>query len=167
MWYVIQTFKGKEEKVLLDIRRRVTEDGEEVFIIENEKMFKHHGKWEPDRQNLLPGYLFVETKRPNEFNRELRKLDRLSRLLRVDGKITPIHPEEEEFLRMIGGIDHVIHYSEGIMEGDRVIVESGALKGLEGMIKKKDRHNRQAVIGITLMGREIDVTLGLGIVRKI
>ena len=167
MWYVVQTLKGQEEKILDGIYRFVINSDEEAFIMLNEKMYKHHGKWETDRENLFPGYLFVITGEPAGFDQRLRKKYPLRKLLRVDGKITPIRTSEEEFLKTLGGESHIIRYSEGFRDGDKIVVESGALKGLSGKIKKLDRHNRQAVIALSLFGRETDVTLGLGIVKSI
>lgn len=73
----------------------------------------------------------------------------------MDGKITPIRDEEEEFLEKLGGSDHIVRYSEGFKDGDRIIVESGPLRNFSGEIIKTDRHNRQATIALSLFGRKI------------
>lgn len=166
-WYVVQTLKGQEGKTIADIRRNALEDDEDIFIMENEKMFKHQGKWEPDRVNLFPGYIFVVTCRPEEFNQRLHRKHRTLKLMTVGETITAIRPEEEKLLKYLGGEDHVVRYSEGFRDGDRIVVETGPLKGYEGEIKHLDRHNRQAQITMTLFGIETNVTLGLGIVRVI
>ena len=167
MWYVVQTLKGKEEKVTAEIREYVLEDGEEAFIMGNERMFRIRGRWIIDRKNLFPGYLFVITEKPKEFDRRLRKKLRPLKLMEVDEVITPIYPEEEEFLKLLGGEEHIVRYSEGCRIGDKVVIESGALAGYKGEIRKLDRHNRQAVITVSFFGRETDVTLGLGIVKSV
>ena len=165
MWYVVQTLKGQEEKILDGIHRYVKDEAEEAFIMQNEKMYKHSGKWEADITNLFPGYLFVVTDAPLEFDKRLRKKYPARKLLRVDDKITAINESEEEFLKALGGEEHIVRFSKGFREGDRIMVESGALKNLTGEIKKLDRHNRQAVITLSLFGRKTDVTLGLEIVK--
>ncbi len=167
MWYVIQTLKGKERKAVEGIRKDVAEPGEDVFIMENEKMFKLGGVWRPERKNLFPGYLFVVTERAEEFNLSLHGKFRTLKLMTVDGDIVPIRPEEEEFLMRLGGEEHVVKYSEGFLDGDEIVIETGPMKGLAGKIRKLYRHNREALITIRLFGRDMDVRLGVGIVKKI
>ena len=167
MWYVVQTLKGQETKILDGIHQYVKEDTEDAFIMWNEKMYKHKGKWEADMTNLFPGYLFVVTKEPMEFDRRLHKKYPARKLLRVDDKITAIQKNEEEFLKALGGDEHIVRFSKGFREGDQIIVESGALKDKTGIIKKLDRHNRQAIVSLSLFGRKTDITLGLEIVKSL
>ncbi len=86
MWYVVQTLKGQEEKILGGIHQYVKDDTEDAFILWNEKIFKHQGKWEADRENLFPGYLFIVTNKPEEFDKRLRKKHPSRKLIRMDGK---------------------------------------------------------------------------------
>lgn len=166
MWYVIQTLKGQENKVAEEIRDRIAEEGETVFIFENEMEYKIKGKWIRDRKPFFPGYIFVEMDQENAefFNRRLRKKNR--RLLDVDGKITPIYEAEEDYLKRLGGDEHVIHYSEGFRVDDMVVITSGAFKGYSGEIRKLDRHNRRAKVYVPLLGFDIEVEIGLGIVEN-
>lgn len=166
MWYVVQTLKGREGKVLDEILQYVTQESENAFIIENEKMYKHQGEWHAERENLFAGYLFIDTGQPEEFNKRLQKQDRTLKLLSVDGRITPIREDEEKRLLLLGGEDHVVKYSEGFKDGDVVRITSGALKGFDGEIKRMDRHNRRVQVMIPLFGRDTPITLGLGIVKS-
>ena len=166
MWYVIQTLKGQEYKAIENIRDIATPD-EEVFIIENEKMFKHHGVWEPSRINLFAGYIFTETKRPEDFDQKLRRKYHPLKLMSVNGKITPISHKEEEKLLILGGEDHVVRYSQGFKQGNQIVVEYGPLKGREGEIIKTDRHNREALIKLSMFGTDTIVRIGLGIVKTL
>ena len=166
MWYVVQTLKGQENKVAVEIRDRVARDGETVFIFENEMEYKIKGKWIKDRKPFFPGYIFVEMDkdRAEDFNRRLYKRKR--RLLKVDGVITPIRPEEEDYLQRLGGDEHIIRYSEGFRVDDLVVITSGAFKGYTGEIRKLDRHNRRAKVYVPLLDCDIEVEIGLGIVEN-
>ena len=166
MWYVVQTLKGQENIVAAKIRDRVVEEGESVFIFENEMEYRIQGDWIKDRKPFFPGYIFVEMEKDKaeDFNRRLHKENR--KLLDVDGDITPIKPEEEEYLRGLGGDEHVIRYSEGFRVDDMVVITSGAFKGYTGEIRKLNRHNRKARICISFMGRDTEVEIGLGIVNN-
>ena len=130
-------------------------------------MHRHRGEWIPSRDNMFAGYLFVDTENPNDFDARLHSRYRTLKLLRINGRITAIRPEEEELLMLMGGKEHVVRFSSGFKEGDRVVIESGSLKDLDGKIEKLDRHNRQAVVTLSLFGLETHVTLGLEIVRSV
>ena len=166
MWYVVQTLKGQENKVADEIIREVADAGESVFIFENEMEYKIKGMWIKDRKPFFPGYIFVEMgeERAEDFNIRLRKKNR--KLLDVDGNITPIKESEEVYLKRLGGDEHIIRYSEGFRVDDKVVITSGAFKGYSGKIRKLDRHNRRAKLCVPLLGYDIEVEIGLGIVEN-
>lgn len=166
MWYVVQTLKGQENKVAAEIREKVVEDGETVFVFENEMEYRIQGGWIRDRKPFFPGYIFVEMEKEQaeEFNKRLHKKNR--KILDMDGKITPIKPEEENYLKKLGGDEHLIRYSEGFRIDDMVVITSGAFRGYTGEIRKLDRHNRKAKLHITFMGQDTEVEIGLGIVNN-
>ena len=56
--------------------------------------------------------------------------------------------------------------SEGYITGDKVTVTRGPLIGLEGDIRKIDRHKRRAYLDVTLFGRTVPASVGLEVVRK-
>jgi transcriptional antiterminator NusG len=61
---------------------------------------------------------------------------------------------------------HVVEMSEGVIEGDRVLVTKGPLRGHEGLIAKVDRHKRLAELEIRMFGRDKRVRIGLEIVER-
>lgn len=166
MWYVIQTLKGQENKAAKEIREDIAEDGETVFTFENEMEYKIQGKWIKDRKPFFPGYIFVEMDQESaeDFNIRLRRKKR--KLLEVDGKVTPINEDEEDYLKRLGGDEHIIRYSEGFRVDDLVVITSGAFKGYTGEIRKLDRHNRRAKLTVPFLGRDMDVEISLGIVSN-
>lgn len=166
MWYVIQVYTGQEERIVQQCRERVMEEGEEAFIPLVERMTKIRGEWMPVKTRLFPGYVFVETDRPQELHIRLKKIKFMTKLLKTGEVITPLHSEEEEYLKRLQDEEHVVRYSEGWLEGDRLVVNAGPLKGYEGKIKKILRHKRLVVLEVPLLGRQVEVTLGLGVVEK-
>jgi transcriptional antiterminator NusG len=54
----------------------------------------------------------------------------------------------------------------GFCEGDKVRVTSGALVGLESLIKKVNRHKREAIVEMEMMGDVRRVKLMLEVVEK-
>ena len=60
----------------------------------------------------------------------------------------------------------VVEMSEGIMEGSKVVVLRGPLRGHEAEIKRIDRHRRMAELEVSMLGRMKTIRLGLEIVSK-
>jgi transcriptional antiterminator NusG len=166
MWYVIQVYTGREMEIAKQCRERVAEADEEVFVPLAERQTKVRGERILIRTRLFPGYIFLETTRIEEFYERLKKLDAMTKILKTGEFLTPLHEEEEAYLRRLGGADHIVKYSEGYMEGEQLVIVSGALAGYEGKIRKIIRHKRLVVLEVPLLGRVVEVTVGLGVVEK-
>lgn len=166
MWYVVQVYTGTEEEICRQCRCKVMEKDEEVFVLLAERKTKIKGQWTRITSRLFPGYVFVETERIEDFFRRLKTINGMTKILRTGEEMTPIHQEEEEYLRLLGGDSHIVRYSEGYMEGEKLVVTSGAMKDYKGTVKKILRHKRLVVLEVPLMGRTVEVTVGLGIVKR-
>ena len=168
MWYVIQVYTGHEMEIAQKCRDRVIEETEDVFVPLAERKTKLRGEWKIIRTRLFPGYVFIETERIEDFHIRLKQIKGMTKVLRTGETMTPLLEEEEMYLRQLGLADngHVVEYSEGYLEGEKLVVTSGALEGYEGWIKKILRHKRLVILEVPLMGRTVEVTLGLGVVEK-
>lgn len=166
MWYVMQVLTGTEEEVCRQCRSRVMEKDEDVFVLMAERMTKIGGEWSLIMSRLFPGYVFVDTGRIEDFYGRLKSMGILAKVLRTDDEMTSVYPEEEDYLRMMGGEEHVVRYSQGYVEGEELVVTSGALKECRGKVKKVLRHKRLVVLEVPLMGRLMEVTVGMGIVSR-
>ena len=60
----------------------------------------------------------------------------------------------------------VVEFSNGVMEGDEIVILNGPLMNQTGLIKKLDRHKRLAYLEMEILGRKKTVKIGLEIVRK-
>ena len=169
MWYVIQTLKGQENKAANEVIRDVAESDEKVFVFENEMEYKVKGEWVKDKNPFFPGYIFVEMDKgkADGFDCRLRRKMYPLKLMGVDGNITPIRPDEEEYLLSLGGEEHIIRHSVGFRIGDMIQISSGSFKGWTGEIKKLNRHKRRATICVPMMGRDVEVSIGLEIVKSL
>lgn len=166
MWYVIQVYTGKELEIAQQCRDRVADEGEDVFVPLTERWTKIRGERTLITSRLFPGYVFIETDKIEDFHKRLNRIYAMTKVLRTGDEMTPIQKEEEEYLRKLGGDEHVVRYSEGYIEGDKLVVTSGPLKDFEGNVKKVLRHKRLVVVEVLLHGKEVEVTLGLGIVER-
>lgn len=167
MWYVVQTRAKREFEVVEKCRKDVLIPGENVFVMKAERMFKRQGKWELIQDVAFQKYIFAETEDTDDFRMRLKKVRETAKMLGVDGDIVPIGEDEEELLKSLGGEEHIIRHSQGVVEGDRLIVTKGSLKGREGDVIGIDRHHRTVTLGVKLMGHIVPTTVGCEVVKKI
>lgn len=173
MWYVIQVMTGDEEKIALMCRKLIgttdDEDGvlQSCFIPCTKRQRRYRGEWHMEQRPLCPGYVFLVSGRPEELFLQLKHVPGLTKLLGTGWEFVPLTEAEEEFLQRLGGDDTVVEMSTGVSENDRIIVKGGPLIGMEGYIKKIDRHKRIARLEVEMMGRVMEIQVGLEIVEKI
>lgn len=166
MWYVIQVYTGRESEIAQKCRDRVMVEGEDVFVPLAERWTKIRGERILITSRLFPGYVFIETGNIQDFHIRLNRIYAMTKVLRIGEEMSPIHPEEEAYLKRLGGDEHIVKYSEGYLEGEKLVVFSGPLKNFEGKVKKILRHKRLVVMEIPLLGKMVEVTLGLGVVER-
>ena len=163
MWYVLQVKTGQETDIVRQCRGRIMQENEEVFTMYGEKKCRFRGEWKLKRYLLFPGYVFIDTKDIDDFRIRLHEIKAMTKVLKTGEDVVPVWPEEEEFLRQLGGENHIAGY----FEGERLIVIDGAMQGYEGKVKRLDRHHRLVTIEVPLLGHLVEVQLGLGVVKRI
>lgn len=167
-WYVIQVRTGSEEKIIQSCELLVSKTSlQECFLPKYKHVKKIRGFWEEVEENLFPGYLFMISDDVNQLFQELKQIPDLTKLLGKFGQdIFPLSEDEIAFLKSFGKEDHIVDMSVGYIEGDKIIVTSGPMKGKEGLIKKVDRHKRLAFIDVEFLGQIRNAKVGLEIIRK-
>ena len=90
----------------------------------------------------------------------------LTRLLGAGDEIIPLTERERDFLLRFGGENQIVEMSEGIIEQSRIRILSGPLMGMEGQIRKIDRHKRKAWLEVEMFGRVQRVEVGLEVAMK-
>lgn len=167
-WYAVQVTTGKEENTAYMCRQMLPQTLlEECFIPYYERMRRYEGAWHREERPMFPGYLFFITGQVDNLFHALKAVPELTRILGDGERFIPLEEEEIQLLLQIGGNEHKAEMSQGVIEGDKVIITSGPLSRIEGTIKKIDRHKRIAVVELWMFGREQKVTMGLEVVRKV
>lgn len=167
-WYVIQVPTGKELALCEILQRVVGEDVlTECFSPRYATEKKVKGAWVSCESLLLPGYIVVVTGDVETLHERLRSVDEFTRLLRFGDAFCTLEESDRAWLsEFTGAGDRVIPMSMGVMEGDRVVVFRGPLKGREACIRSINRRKSLAYIELDMCGRRITTRIGLGIVRK-
>ena len=165
MWYVIQTKALHEEEIVLKCQEIVKPD-EEIFTMLSERQQRIKGEWVTKRYVTFQKYIFADTTDPDDLRIRLHSVKGLTKMLMVGDKPTPIYPEEEEFLKQLGGEEHVIGKMYIYHEGDVITVKDGPLKDVEGVVKWMDRRQHLIGIGVKLFGQETIVKLSADYIEK-
>jgi len=122
---------------------------------------------------LFPGYLFVISENPEELYQALKRIPRMTRILGTGEKWTAMTANDIETVRRLAAphtqAQHgkwLMDFSEGYLQGDKIIVTEGPLQGMESRIRRIDRHKRLAWLNIDVLGESREIAVGLEIIRK-
>lgn len=172
MWYVIQVRTGQEERIVLQCRKKIQSQPEKAgvlrrcFIPYYEQKRRYEGSWHTEKRVLFPGYVFLISDDVEQLFFALKNVQGLTKIIGTGREVVPLTDSEVLLLQKLGGDDQIVETSIGIMEQDQILITRGPLKGLEGYIKKIDRHKRTAWLELEMMGRTIEAKVGLEVVEK-
>ena len=166
-WYVIQVLTGNELAICDTLKKILDKDlYEQCFVPMCEMPYKKKGKYINIKKPLFPGYLFIVSDFIDDVHSTLWKVAKFKRILRTDNTFVPMEEEEVEIFKGLVDETFNISLSIGFIEGDKVEVTDGPLKGQEGLIKKIDRHKRMAIVEMPFLGKATRVRMPLEIVEK-
>lgn len=168
-WFVFFVQTGRENKVC----EYLNQEKMFAFVPLVEDISKFARRLGREIKPMFRGYVLVESDLDGlsfiKATRELRRRNRY--IIRLLGTEHPDHmtleQEEKEFLLSFCDDEHVVRKSIGVIEGDKVIINSGPLVGEESKIIKIDRHKRKAIIKIPILGDIRNIDVPLEIITKI
>ncbi len=167
MWYVIQVRSGSEREIVKQCQTVISQDIlEKSFLPCYEEMKRYEGAWHKEKKLLFPGYVFLISRDAEELYQDLKRVIGLTKLLKTGEEIISLTESEIGFLLKFGGEEQLVKMSTGFVEKDKVVILEGPLKGLEGCIKRIDRHKREACLKLPMFGRVLDTRVGLEIIEK-
>ena len=145
MWYVMQVRTGTEENIRCQCQRLINSNVlERCFIPYYQQKQRFQGEWHIQERILFPGYVFLIAENLEQLVENLRKVTGMTRLLGTGDEIIPLSQEEVELLLKLGKEEQLVAMSTGIIENDQVRILTGPLQGMEGYIRKINRHKRKA-----------------------
>jgi len=172
-WVVLFARTGSEEKLVNTLKGKLNVEEYLPFVPTKETPYRRKGVLHKVRKPLFPGYVFVQTEvEPSQI------VDRVEATLKSvrdaytilhygdDKKDVVLREGERLYWERLFDADFCVVGSVGFIVGDRIQITSGALMGLEGQIKKIDRHKRIAIVEMKMMGAVRDVSLMLEVVEK-
>ena len=167
MLYVIKVKAGEEHRTLSELDSFIRLEGEEFFVPVYDRKKKYKGEEKLVTSVLFPGYLFCKTDDVTDLFLRLRKIIKLTKFLRAGADFLSVSAEEEDNLIILGGEDHHVKVSMGIIEGSNVRIISGPMEDFKGPLLHIDRHKKLARVGMEIGGQLKEVEVGLEIISKL
>lgn len=176
MLYCIQVSPTQEIKTEKEINAIIPpEICGPCFHLSRRRWRRYHGNRHLVTERLLPGYIFLESDHVDELYELLRKVPTLTKLLNFknwgiennsDG-FSQLDDGEEALIRRLAmgegeaGLGMIDVSGLEIRKGNMVHVVSGPLMGLESRISKIDLHHGTAMIGVKILGKTVDMLVGV------
>lgn len=167
MWYVLKCREGQEETILRSCRQHLSGEAlTEAFLFRCERLWKSGGIWKRVEKDMFPGYVFLESSRPDLLSRELDQYRPILTVLEEDGYLISVYQDEEESLRALCGNRHFLPLSYGYKKDGIDHITEGPLRDMGGMIRKVDWHKRYAQVEIPIARKNALVWAGVGLDQK-
>ncbi len=157
-WFAVWTRSRAEKAVYEQLGRK----GVEAFL----PTVPRWSRWKDRRKRvdwpLFPGYCFARFDPADSLS--VLTCAGVATIVSFNGKLAPIPDTEVEAVRRLVTSDLQYDPCPFISEGSRVEVVHGPLKGVTGLLVKKDRHAR-LVLAVELIGRAVATTVDAADVR--
>lgn len=172
MWYVIQTTTGAEQ-VLVELIHKIMPSSfyEDCFFLQRECVKKIGSGHEVYLAPMFPAYVFLVTNTPEEAFYELKKIPKLSKLLKgSQDDFLHVSEEEQVFLENIqaGNDMHIVQRS--VVEVDasgQIVHASGAVGIYKDKIVKQRLRKRFVLIEQEFLGVKRKIVLGIKLKNEI
>ncbi|KZE46101.1 antitermination protein NusG [Brevibacillus parabrevis] len=190
-WYAFYVKTGYEHSVKNWLNKSFEKETLYSMVPQRIVPEKKNGEIMRVEKDLFPGYIFVKTDMNFSKYYFIRSHSKIIRMLNYLNKIDLMYdrsgsprksrdplenreealcfkkiPEEEItiILRLLNQNEQ-IDFSQVYTQDSKVYVESGPLKGMEGIVKKVDKHKRRVKVLVSLMGDERMIDLGIELIE--
>ncbi len=172
-YFAVQVRTGKEENFLKLAGRTLERDGfteESGSLIwprrklTERKLGKNHDTLKP----LYPGYIFfMSDEIIPEVHWILRRTPGFFRFLKSNQNIQPLSGKDLEILAHFMRFGEITDKSKVYFnEDNRIVVVSGPMSGLEGIIERVDRRKGRAKIRLSLNDNSLLVDLAFDVIKS-
>lgn len=165
MWCAVHVRDGEEARTESFVKGLLSgELDARCFHLTRSRKKKYGGQWQTVREKLLPGYLFIDTDKPEAVYRELEKASGPWLLFSGATSVTALKTKETALMERLADESGEIAVSKVRVEEDGSIeFLSGPLVQVEGLVRKVNLHQRVAEIETDFLGEKRVLYLGIEI----
>ncbi len=165
-WYVVHTYSGYENKVMLDLKKTIENRGLQDQILDVAVPVQtvteiRSGVRKQVEKKMFPGYVLINMIMNDDTWYIVRNTRGVTGFVGPGSKPVPLSQEEME--AMNNGPSEILLDFE---EGDTVTIINGTWKDSQGVVRAIDLDAQTVTINIDMFGRETPVELGLTDVRS-
>jgi len=170
-WYVIHTYSGYENKVKMNLEKRVESMNmeEKIFRVlvpmEDEIEFKN-GKQKVIKRKVYPGYVLVEMEMTDDSWYVVRNTPGVTGFVGTGTKPIPLLDEEVVKILQQMGMDEV-HTKIDFEINQSVQVIAGPFKDFVGVVREILADKGKLRVEVSMFGRETPVELEFTQVQKL
>ena len=170
-WYVIHTYSGYENKVKVNLERRIESLNvqDKIFQVlvptEEEIEFKD-GKKKTVQRKIYPGYVLVEMIMTDDSWYVVRNTSGVTGFVGPGVKPIPLPEDEVRSILRRMGMEAPLKVKLELQVGQTVRVTHGPFKEFHGVIEEVDGDREKIRVLISFLGRETPVELDFGQVEK-
>lgn len=173
-WYVVHTYSGYENKVKMNLEKRVESMGMEdkifrVIVPEDEEAEIKNGKKKMVKKKSFPGYVLTEMVMTDDSWYVVRNTPGVTGFVGSSGhgaKPTPLMPGEiDVVLKRMGVSEPTVQVDFEIKENVRVT--DGPFTDFTGSIEHIDTDKQKIKVHVNMFGRETPVELDFSQVEKL
>ncbi|HLR02484.1 MAG TPA: transcription termination/antitermination protein NusG [Virgibacillus sp.] len=173
-WYVVHTYSGYENKVKMNLEKRLESMGMEdkifqVLVPEDEETEMKDGKKKVTKKKFFPGYVLAEMIMTDDSWYVVRNTPGVTGFVGSSGhgsKPTPLWPEEvEAVMKRMGMSAPKVQVDFELKEN--VQVADGPFTDFTGTIEHIDADKQKVKVHVNMFGRETPVELDFSQVKKL
>ncbi|GEN46892.1 transcription termination/antitermination protein NusG [Alkalibacillus haloalkaliphilus] len=173
-WYVVHTYSGYENKVRLNLEKRIESMGMEdkifrVIVPEEEETEVKNGKKKTSMKKVFPGYVLTEMVMTDDSWFVVRNTPGVTGFVGSTGsgsKPTPLLPEEATYiLKRMGVQDNAQEIDFELKETVKVV--DGPFANFTGTIENIDLDKQKIKVHVNMFGRETPVELDFTQIEKL
>lgn len=173
-WYVIHTYSGYENKVKMNLEKRVETMGMEdkifrVIVPEEEETEIKDGKKKVSMKKFFPGYVLAEMIMTDDSWYVVRNTPGVTGFVGSSGhgtKPTPLFPHEvDTLLKRMGMTEAKVTVNFDLKEN--VKVTEGPFANFMGTIEHMDVDKSKVKVHVNMFGRETPVELDFSQIEKV
>lgn len=171
-WYVVHTYSGYENKIKVDLAKRVESMGMQdkifdIIIPEEQEVEYKGGKRKVTFKRVFPGYVIVNMLMDEDSWYVVRHTPGVTGFVGSGTKPIPLQPEEvEKILRQMGLIESKPRILD-VDIGENIRVKTGPFANFEGIVKELLPDRGKIRVAISMFGRETPVELDYEQIDKI